>query len=148
MAVGTGTKRSPAYSGVRWYEIRSPATPVLYQQGTFAPDSTSRWMSSAAFDKLGNIAIGYSTSSKVVNPGIRYATRVPTDTLGILSNEVNVITGGGVQSGTLHRWGDYSAMTVDPVDDCTFWYTNEYQATTGSFNWSTYINSFKVATCP
>ena len=98
-------------------------------------------------DKLGNIAIGYSTSSSNVAPGIRYATRAPGDTLGTLSNETAVVTGPGVQTGTLHRWGDYSSMVVDPVDDCTFWYTNEYQKTDGSFNWNTYINSFKVGTC-
>lgn len=148
VAVGTGSKRSPAPSGVRWYEVRNPAsTPVVYQQATYSPDTTSRWMSSAAFDKIGNIAVGYSTSSAAVNPGIRYSTRAPGDPLGTLSNEVAVITGGGIQNGTLHRWGDYSTMTVDPVDDCTFWYTNEYQATTGSFNWNTWINSFKVSSC-
>lgn len=148
VAVGSGTKRTPAVSAIRWYELRSPATtPVLYQQGTFNPDATFRWMGSAAMDKLGNIAIGYSTSSSTVAPGIRYATRAPGDTLGTLSNETVVVTGPGVQTGTLHRWGDYSSMVVDPVDDCTFWYTNEYQKTNGSFNWNTYINSFKVATC-
>jgi hypothetical protein len=29
-------------------------------------------------------------------------------------------------------------MSLDPVDDCTFWYTQEYYATTGSFNWATH----------
>ena len=133
---------------IRWYELRSPATtPVLYQQGTFNPNATFRWMGSAAMDKLGNIAIGYSTSSSNVAPGIGYATRAPGDTLGALSNETAVVTGSGVQTGTLHRRGDYSSMVVDPVNDCTFWYTNEYQKTDGSFNWNTYINSFKVTTC-
>ena len=148
VAVGSGNKRVPAPSGIRWYELRSPAsTPVLYQQGTYSPDATFRWMGSAAMDKLGNIAIGYSTSSSTVAPGIRFATRAPGDMLGTLSNETAVVTGPGVQTGTLHRWGDYSSMVVDPTDDCTFWYTNEYQKTDGSFNWNTYINSFKVGAC-
>jgi bacterial leucyl aminopeptidase len=61
--------------------------------------------------------------------------------------EVNVVTGGGSQTGGLSRWGDYSALTVDPVDDCTFWFTTEYMKTTGSFNWATRIANFKFPTC-
>jgi hypothetical protein len=134
--------------GVRWYELRNiSGTPTVFQQGTFSPDTTSRWMGSIAMDKLGNIAVGYSASSSSVNPSIRFTARAPTDALGVLGAETNILTGGGVQSGTLHRWGDYSALTVDPVDDCTFWYTNEYEKSTGSFNWSTRIASFKLAGC-
>ena len=148
VAVGAGTKRVPAKSGVRWYEVRSPnATPVVYQQGTYSPDAAFRWMSSGAQDKQGNIAFGYSASSPTTNPSIRYATRAVGDPLGILSNETVLINGGGSQTGTLHRWGDYSTMVVDPVDDCTFWFTSEYLKTSGTFNWNTYIGSFKVSTC-
>ncbi len=135
-------------TGVRWYEIRSPGgTPAVYQQGTFAPDSSSRWMGSIAMDKLGNIALGYSVSSSAIHPGIRYATRLATDVLGTLGVEASIIEGGGSQQRSLNRWGDYSAMTVDPVDDCTFWYTNEYEKVDGTFNWSTQIASFKIVGC-
>ncbi len=133
---------------VRWYEIRSPGTtPVVTQQGTYSPDTTFRWMPSIAQDKLGEFAIGYSTSSKKLHPGIRFATRTPTDALGTLSNETTILTGAGSQEGSLNRWGDYSGMTVDPADDCTFWYTNEYEKVTGSFNWNTRIANFKIAGC-
>lgn len=148
VAVGSGTKRVPAKSGIRWYEVRSPnTTPVVYQQGTYSPDAAFRWMGSGAQDKQGNIAFGYSASSSTTNPSIRYATRAVSDPLGILSNETVLINGGGSQIGTLHRWGDYSTMVVDPVDDCTFWFTSEYLKTSGTFNWNTYIGSFKVSTC-
>jgi len=134
--------------GIRWYEIRSPnATPSVFQQGTFAPDSNYRWMGSMAMDKVGNIALGYSVSSSSMYPAIRYTGRAPGDALGTLQAENSIQAGGGSQINGLSRWGDYSAMTVDPVDDCTFWYTNEYLKSSGSFNWSTKIASFKFPSC-
>ena len=101
--------------GVRWYEIRSPgASPTVFQQGTFAPDSSFRWMGSAAMDHVGNIAVGYSVSSTALNPAIRFTGRAPTDPLGTLGTELNIQTGAGSQLTGLSRWGDYSAMRVDP----------------------------------
>ena len=134
--------------GARWYEIRSPnASPTLYQQGTFAPDSAYRWMGSVAMDLAGDIALGYSVSSTSIDPSIRYTGRTAGDPLGSMETEANIIAGGGVQNGGLARWGDYSSMSVDPIDDCTFWYTQEYIASTGSYNWSTQIASFKFPNC-
>jgi hypothetical protein len=134
--------------GVRWYEIRSPGgTPSVFQQGTYSPTSTLRWMGSVAMDKLGDMAVGYSASSSSMHPAIRYTGRLVTDTAGTLQSENTVITGGGSQNGGLTRWGDYSAITIDPVNDCTFWYVDQYLKTTGSFNWSTRIASFKFPTC-
>lgn len=136
-----------AWSAIRWYEIRNPGgTPAVYQQGTFSPDQKSRWMPSIDIDKSGDIAVGYSVSSNLVNPAIRYAGRLATDALGTLEAEVNVIIGNGVQT-TVNRWGDYSGMSVDPTDECTFWYTNQYVPANGSDNWATYITSFKFAAC-
>ena len=134
--------------GIRWYEIRSPGgTPTVFQQGTYAPDGTFRWMGSIAMDKAGNIAVGYSASSSSINPGIRYTGRAPTDPLGTMQAEQVIKAGGGSQLTGLSRWGDYSAMTVDPVDDCTFYYTAEYLKSSGTFNWSTQIASFKFPSC-
>ncbi len=134
--------------GVRWYEIQNPSgTPSLAQQGTFAPDSSYRWMSSIAMDQVGDIATGYSVSSSSINPSIRYTGRVPTDPSGTMEAEVNVVSGTGSQTTGLSRWGDYSAMQVDPVDDCTFWYTQEYIKTNGTFNWNTRIANFKFPSC-
>jgi hypothetical protein len=137
--------------GVRWYEIQNPnGAPVLAQQGTFAPDSSFRWMGSIAMDHAGDIAVGYSVSSSSMHPSIAFTGRIPSDPPGTLEAETNIITGGGSQVGgnpPLTRWGDYSAMTVDPVDDCTFWYTDEYLKTTGAFNWNTRIANFKFPNC-
>ena len=134
--------------GVRWYEIRNPnGTPTVFQQGTYAPDATYRWMGSIAMDHAGNIAVGYSVSSAALSPGIRYTGRLASDTLGTLQSENSIVSGGGSQIPNLSRWGDYSAMTVDPIDDCTFWFTSEYLKATGSFNWSTRIASFKFPSC-
>jgi hypothetical protein len=134
--------------GVRWYEIRSPgATPTVYQQGTYAPDSNYRWMGSIAMDKVGNIALGYSVSSSSMYPAIRYTGRVPTDAPGTMEAESSIVEGTGSQTRSLSRWGDYSAISVDPVDDCTFWYTNQYLKTSGTFNWSTRIASFRFPSC-
>ena len=134
--------------GVRWYEIQSPAAnPVVFQSGTFAPDSSYRWMGSIAMDKAGNIALGYSVSSSSLHPAIRYTGRVPGDPLGTMETETSIIEGPGSQTNFLHRWGDYSSMSVDPVDDCTFWYSSEYLPSDGSFNWRTRIASFKFPGC-
>ena len=134
--------------GVRWYEVQNPSgTPTVAQQGTYAPDSTYRWMGSVAMDKSGDLAVGYSKSSSSVFPSIAFAGRVPTDPAGTLEAETNVVSGTGSETAGLTRWGDYSAMTVDPTDDCTFWYTQEYIKTNGTFNWSTRIANFKFPGC-
>jgi hypothetical protein len=134
--------------GVRWYEIQNPGgTPVVAQQSTFAPDSSYRWMGSIATDQAGDMALGYTVSSSSISPSVRFTGRVPTDPASTMEAEVNVVSGTGSQNGNLSRWGDYSAMQVDPVDDCTFWYTQEYMKTTGSFNWNTRIASFKFPGC-
>ena len=136
--------------GIRWYEIRNPtnAAPAVFQQGTYSPpDATSRWMGSIAMDKVGNIAMGYSASSASVFPSIRYTGRVPTDALGTMQAENTILAGSGSQLSNLSRWGDYSALAVDPVDDCTFFYTTEYLKASGTFNWSTRIASFKFPGC-
>jgi hypothetical protein len=134
-------------TGVRWYEVRSPdGTPTLYQQGTFAPDTDNRWMASVAMDKSGNIGVGYSVTSSVTYPSIRYTGWEVGNTLGTLQAETSLVAGGGSQTG-YNRWGDYSAMMTDPSDDCTFWYTQQYQATTQSADWNTRIGSFKFSNC-
>ncbi len=143
----SGTKRAEV-DGIRWYELRNLSqTPAVFQQGTYAPDATSRWMGSIAMDKVGDIAVGYSASSSSISPAIRYTGRAPIDSLGTLQGENAIQSGGGSQLPNLSRWGDYSAMTVDPVDDCTFWYTTEYLKASGTFNWSTRIASFKFPGC-
>jgi len=134
--------------GVRWYEIRNPGgTPTVYQQGTFAPDSNFRWMGSITMDQMGDMALGYSESSSTMNPGIYYTGRLATDPLGTMEDEALIMAGAGVEQGT-YRWGDYTGMSIDPVDDCTFWYTNEYFAVTGKGNWHSRIASFKFPACP
>jgi hypothetical protein len=123
------------------------ATPTVYQQGTYAPDTSYRWMPSLAVNKFGDMAIGYSTSSSTMYPSIRYAGRLAGDALNTLGQTENtLIAGAGSQSGGYSRWGDYSSMSVDPVDDCTFWYTTEYYETTGS-SWQTRIGSFRLPGC-
>ena len=134
--------------GVRWYELRGlNTTPAVFQQGTYAPDSNFRWMGSIAIDQAGDIALGYSVSGTGMNPAIRYTGRTPADPLGTLTGENTIIQGTGSQTTNLNRWGDYSAMTIDPVDDCTFWYTNEYLPSDGTWNWSTRIANFKFDGC-
>jgi hypothetical protein len=135
-------------SGLRWYEIRNPAgTPTIFQQGTFAPDKNIRWMGSIAMDQSGDMAVGYSVSSKTVFPSVYFTGRVSSDTPGSMEGEQLIVTGNGSQTGNLSRWGDYSAMTIDPTDDCTFWYTQEYIQSDGSFNWNTRIATINFPSC-
>jgi len=135
--------------GTRWYEVRSPnGSPTVYQQGTYAPDSAYRWMGSIAMDRNGDIGLGYSTSSSSLHPQIRYAGRLASDPLGQMTQgEGTIMAPNGSQTGGLVRWGDYTSMSVDPSDDCTFWFTDEYLTTNGSFNWHTRIASFKFPSC-
>jgi len=148
-SVAVGSNPHNRVTSVRWYELRNPnGTPTVFQQGTLSTaDGIHRWMGSIAMDKVGDIALGYSVSNSSILPGIRYTGRVPTDTLGQMQTENIIQNGGGSQTGSLSRWGDYSSISVDPVDDCTFWYTTEYLKSSGSFNWSTRIASFKFPGC-
>jgi hypothetical protein len=155
------TVSANSVAGIRWFELqrRSPGGWTLRQQSTYQPDSTWRWMGSIASDNQGNIALGFSASSAAIHPQIRYAGRLATDPLGILSGERHLFDGTGSQTDRSsepdYRWGDYSDMTVDPVDDCTFYYTNEYYAKTGEYNpitgggakWKTRIGYFKFGQC-
>lgn len=136
-------------AGIHWFELRNTGSGwSMYQQGVYQPDSNNRWMGSAAMDHTGNIALGYSVSSGTVFPSIRYAGRLATDPLGQLPQaETQIIAGSGSQTGTAHRWGDYSMMAVDPLDDCTFWYTQEYVQTTGTTTWQTRVAAFKLPGC-
>ncbi|MGA7730854.1 MAG: S-layer homology domain-containing protein [Chloroflexia bacterium] len=134
---------------IRWYELRGiSGTPSLFQQSTYDPDTNHHWMGSIAQDNQGNMALGYSVSSSTVFPSVRYSGRLVTDPLNTMpQGEGTIVNGTGSQTGTNGRWGDYSSMNVDPVDDCTFWYTQEYYSVTSAFNWRTRIGSFKFPGC-
>ena len=137
-----------ALAGVRWYEIRNPnSSPVVFQQGTVIDPSNDYWMGSIAMDQAGNIALGFSVSSDIVDPSVAVVGRTPSDALGTMQAPLFLVDGTGVQENSFKRWGDYSSMSVDPKDDCTFWYTQEYYRVTGSFNWTTRISSFKFSSC-
>lgn len=166
MVTNQSVEALPGVAGVRWYEIRRVnGAYSVYQQGTYAPgDGVHRWMGSAAMDKFGNIAVGYSVSNATdVYPGIRYTGRLAGDPLGQMTlGEGVIINGTGVQTTTNSRWGDYTSLNVDPVDDCTFWYVNEYYEVSGlplplpppplpppgtTAPWQTRIASFKLPGC-
>ncbi len=150
------------HAAVRWYELRRPLSPTpgtftVYDQGTQAPDATHRWMGSAATDAVGNVAVGYSASnSTTVYPSLYYAGRLATDPpgSGLAQGEGIAIAGSNSQTTSAYRWGDYSMMAVDPVDECTFWYTQEYYTNTpptcptSNFRcWQTRIVSFRFPSC-
>lgn len=138
------------HAGIRWYELRKTTrTPwSIYQQGTYAPDTNDRWLGSIAMDRVGDIALGFDVSGAGKYPSIHYASRRPNDPLGQLPRgEVSIVEGDGAQLNSIF-FGDYSNMTVDPEDDCTFWYTNTYYPKTTSANiWHTRIAAFKFPGC-
>ncbi len=156
------TNRNPATSGSaveqgnRWFELRratgrGPSSWVLHDEGTFGGDSNSStaqfFMGSVAMDGNGNIALGYSKTdidgSAPINPSIGVTGRLVSDPPGTMGPENDIILGGGPSSSG--RWGDYANISVDPVDDCTFWFTTEYIPVNGT--WSTRINSFRFDSC-
>jgi hypothetical protein len=133
-------------TGIRWYELRNlEGTPVVHQQSTYAPDLTFRWMGGVAMDKLGNMLMGYSASSAKIHPSIRITGRNAGDPLNTMAAEVIVTSGAGSQS--ISRWGDYTSLTLDPVDDCTFWFSTQYVRTDGRFTWRTQISRVKFTDC-
>jgi len=144
-------------AGIHWYELRgvTGSSPSVFQEGTFAPaDTIYRWLPSAAMDKAGNLAVGYNVSNGTsVFPGLRYAGRTASATLGTFNvDETTLVSGGGsktvANSDGRARWGDYASLTVDPVDDCTFWFTGEYLSTdVGASDWRTRIGSFRLPGC-
>jgi len=154
------TVAAGAVTGVRWYELRDPnGAATIYQQGTFAPDAGAaaplfRWMGSLAMDKLGDLALGYSTSSSTARPGISYTGRLAGDPLGTMSQgEAQLFAGTGSEisaggnGSPITRWGDYSNMSIDPSDDCSFWYVDEYLLTDSAFRWHTRIGTFRFPGC-
>jgi hypothetical protein len=157
--VVTHSVTAGSFTGVRWYELRNPnaATPAMFQSGTFAPsDSRYRWMGSAAQDKDGDIAIGYSRTGTDKPPGIFATGRLAEDPLGTMTQgEALLKQGNGLQISTLDcdnidcslRWGDYTSMQIDPSNDCTFWYTNQFIPSNGNFNWNTWMGSFTLPGC-
>jgi hypothetical protein len=151
MVTAQSVEARPGIAGMRWYELRRAGGVFsLHQQGTFAPDDgVHRWMGSIAQDKKGNMALGYSVVNGVdVYPGIRYTGRTAASPFGQMDlGEGTIMVGTGSQLTTNSRWGDYTSMNVDPVDDCTFWYVNEYYAITELAAWQTRIGSFKLPGC-
>ena len=142
---------SSSVAGIRWYELRKTSGAwSVYQQSTYSlSDNNSRWMGSIAQDTSGNIALGYSVSGSNLHPSIRYTGRLKNDALNTMTiGEKGIYNGGGSQTfnGTNpSRWGDYSSMTVDPSSANTFWYTQEYYASTSSSSWKTRIASFNFS---
>ncbi|MCX6303903.1 MAG: T9SS type A sorting domain-containing protein [Bacteroidetes bacterium] len=139
-----------SYAGIRWYELRKTnGSWFVNQQSTYAPDTLCRWMGSIAMDSAGNIALGYSVSARSVYPSVRFTGRMNHDPPGQMTiHETGIVGGGGCQTGSWsgqNRWGDYSSMVSDPVEPSTFWYTQEYYATTSNDGWSTRIASFSFA---
>jgi hypothetical protein len=149
-SVQVGTNKKNITSGIRWYELRvNGGNVTVNQQGTFSPDSTFRWMGSMAMDKQGNIGLGYSISSKTAFPSVFFTGRSFNSILspGVMEAETSIFGGSGAQQRNLNRWGDYSSLSVDPVDDCTMWFTTEYLKQGGTFNWSTRIGKIKFNSC-
>ena len=133
-------------AAIRWFELRTDANGgwALYQEGTFAPDSQNYyWMGSAALDQSGNLTLGYSVSGDTLYPSLGYAGRLVADPLGQMGQGAHMIVTGTAPS-LSGRWGDYSALGVDPADGCTFWFTSQYMA---SSVWGTQIASFRFPHC-
>ncbi|GAB4198476.1 MAG: hypothetical protein Tsb002_33420 [Wenzhouxiangellaceae bacterium] len=157
-------------AGVRWIHFSLPdaddlfaggfetseplpqGAPRIVNQGLYAPGDDYRWMAGISIDQNRNIGVGYSVSSDTTFPSVRYAARSPADPPGELRPEASCVVGGGVQtfvdaSGRASRWGDYSSMSIDPDDQCTFWLQAEYYAVTGTASWDNRVCSFVMPDC-
>jgi hypothetical protein len=131
--------------GVRWFELRKSGASgwTLFQEGTLAPDTNNRWMGSLAMDRDGNLALAYNVVSLSVFPSLRYTGRLATDAPGTLPQGETTLA-AGTTSNNSNRYGDYAALSVDPADDCTFWFTGEWN---NASSWVTRIGSFRFPNC-
>jgi hypothetical protein len=151
LMVSHSVMTSKAASGERWYEIRDPnGTPKVYQHGTVTDGGNSLWMGSVAMDKEGNMALGFSESNAItLHPSLAFTGRVPTDPLNTMESVATIFLAKGSATDA-NRWGDYSSMVIDPSDDCTFWYVNQYIPKTAPKNAITFhtrIASLKFPSC-
>ena len=147
LVVASTTDVGSDQAGLQWAEIDLDGlSSTIVDEGLFAPDMQNRWLPSLAMDQAGNIGIGYSLGSSTKEPSIYYTGRLASDTPGMLQAEEVCVDSTGVQTGT-NRWVDYSSMSVDPVDNCTFWYTSEYYAATSARGWATRVCSFVFPSC-
>jgi hypothetical protein len=146
--VATHSVTASRGGGVRWYElVVSPDRALrVAQQGTYAPDSSIRWMASPAIDRFGNIGLGYSFGGVPHYPGQRFAARRPGDPAGQLTLREQVLVEGGASQTTTLRWQDYTQTAVDPRDDCTIWYVGDYLRT-GATGYSSRIGAFRMPGC-
>ncbi len=140
---------STRQTGIRWYELEpSGSTMTVANYGTISPDNKYfRFVPSLAQDKVGNVAIGYSGSSSALHPSIAGSyLNLPSN-----SNPTEfLILMGSADVENTSFWGGYTSMTVDPVDDCTFWYVNEYLTTNqagSTRTWRTRLANFKLRGC-
>jgi hypothetical protein len=152
LVTNQSVEASAGIAGNRWWEIRDPGgSPFVYQEGTFAPgvsDGIHRWMGSIAMDQDGNMALGYSASSSTTFPSIWYTGRLASDPLGTMPlGEESIVDGTGSQTSGFFRWGDYTSMVIDPADDCTFWYTNQWLPVTSTAGWVVRVGAFKFDAC-
>ncbi len=143
-------------AGQRWFELRR--TPpgsgawTLFNEGTFLPGDASenRWAGAIDIDQDGNIGFAYNitkTAAPTLFAGLRYTGRRAADAPGTMTQGENfIINGTAVNTTNGARWGDYAAMGVDPADNCTFWFTSEYQI--AGNQWATQIAAFKFSTLP
>ena len=135
--------------GVRWFELRRQGPGVgswtLHQEGTYSPDATvDRWMGSIAMDGGGNILLGYNyVNSSSAYASLSFVGRLATSAPGVMTSKSPIVSGAGVNAS--YRYGDYNALTIDPVDDCTFWFTGEYNP---AAQWGTRISTFRFFQCP
>ncbi len=150
LVTNQSVEASANIGGIRWWEIRDlQTTPTIHQEGTYGPgdqDGIHRWMGSIAMDQEGNMGLAYSATSSTLYPSIRYTGRLSNSPLGVMDmGEGSIVEGTGSQTSS-QRWGDYTSLNIDPVDDCTFWHVNEYLTANGS-NWILRVGSFKFDEC-
>ncbi len=147
LVVNQSVQPTNGIAGIQWYELRNvSSTPSVFQQGTYAPDANARWMGSVGMDGQSDIAAAYSVSSANMHPGLSFAARASSDPAGTLQAENNLMSGTGSQTST-SSWGAESSLSIDPIDDCTFWFTGEYLRANGTLDWNTRIGSFALSTC-
>jgi len=137
------------HAGIRWFELRRSGGPwTLHQEGTYSPDDLHRWIGSAAMDRDGSLALAFNIADgSSTYPSIRVTGREAADSLGVMTaSELELHAGTSPQTfgQSPEQWGASNSLSVDPVDDCTFWVSAAFAEDGG---WNTRIASFRFPSC-
>lgn len=122
--------------------------PSVPQDITFGSLGQDYYYPALSPDGAGNLVVVFNASSATDFAGVRVTGRLATDTPGALAASTLLRAGGGAQTDSLGRMGDYNGAAMDPADPSKVWVSGEYIRATALRDWGTYIAQVMFTTGP